>query len=64
MELYYQPQYTCDKELIGFEALFRWNNEKFKDVPVSKIIDYIEESNMVHIFGECILRKALLFSKK
>lgn len=64
VELYYQPQYTCDKELIGFEALFRWNNEKFKDVPVSKIIDYIEESNMVHIFGECILRKALLFSKK
>lgn len=64
LELYYQPQYTYNKKIIGFEALLRWNNEKFKNVPVEKIISYIEQVNMINIFGKYILRKALLFSKE
>lgn len=29
IELFYQPQYTCQNKLIGFEALFRWPNNNF-----------------------------------
>lgn len=64
VKLYYQPQYTCSKELVGFEALFRWENEKYKNVPVIKIIKIIEKSHVFNEFGKYIIKEALIFAKK
>ncbi|MFQ7174494.1 MAG: diguanylate cyclase domain-containing protein, partial [Thomasclavelia ramosa] len=32
--LFYQPQYTCDKQLQGFEALFRWDIQNISTYPL------------------------------
>lgn len=62
--LNYQPQYSSHKELKGFEALFRWKNEKYKDIPINRIIRVIENSNMMIPIGECILEKSFIFANK
>lgn len=62
--LYYQPQYTSDKILKGFEALFRWNNPKYQAVSVIDIIKMIEEGRMIEEIGDYIIEEACLFSKK
>lgn len=63
-ELYYQPQYTPQKELKGFEALFRWDNEAYRGISISEIIKMIEESRMIDEVSECIIKKAFNFAKK
>lgn len=62
--LKYQPQFTPDKELIGFEGLFRWNNEKYKKYPVIDIIKAIEKYDIMDTIGDYILREAFTFAKE
>ncbi|MDQ0150314.1 putative bifunctional diguanylate cyclase/phosphodiesterase [Eubacterium multiforme] len=64
IEVHYQPKYTCKKKLVGFEALFRWNNPKYKKIQVLKIINIIEQSNSFEIFNDYIMKEAFKFSKK
>lgn len=62
--LYYQPQYTCNQKLLGFEALFRWPNEKYRYLNVPQMIELIEKSHLIHEMGEYTMRKAMQFAKK
>lgn len=62
--LFYQPQYTIDKKLIGFEALTRWNTPKYDKIPTDKIIEIIEHSEHLNKFNNYIMREAFLFAKK
>lgn len=64
VKLFYQPQYTVDKKLKGFEALFRWQNDKYKNVPVIKIIEVMENSNLIIDMGYYIMREACKFAEK
>ncbi|MBW6410090.1 EAL domain-containing protein [Clostridium weizhouense] len=64
VELFYQPQYTIDKKLKGFEALFRWKNKKYKDVSVIKLIEIMENSNLIIDIGYYIMSEACKFAKK
>lgn len=64
LELHYQPQYTCDKELIGLESLLRWNNEKYRKIPIVDIIDILEKSTLIDEIGKFIIKSAFLFAKK
>lgn len=64
IKLFYQPQYTQNNELIGFEALFRWDNKKYFNIPVIKIINIMEESNLIISIGNEIMKQACMFSKK
>ncbi len=34
--LHYQPQYSTSRELIGFEALLRWDNDKYRSVQIGR----------------------------
>ena len=63
-ELYYQPQYTCTKELRGLEALLRWNNDKYRKVPILDIINIMEKSILIDEIGKFILKSAFSFAKK
>ncbi|SFD33942.1 EAL domain-containing protein [Clostridium uliginosum] len=64
VKLFYQPQYTTDKKLKGFEALFRWQNDKYKNIPVIEIIEIMESSNLIIHMGYYIMREACEFAKK
>ncbi|MGL5989149.1 sensor domain-containing protein [Cetobacterium sp.] len=62
-ELYYQPQYCCDKNLVGLEALLRWNNDKYRTVPIIDIINIMEKSVLIDEVGDFIIKSAFKFSK-
>ena len=69
-ELYmvYQPKYRLEsKEIVGFEALIRWENEKLGFVPPDKFIPIAEEIGLIEDIGYFVFEKACrdfqLFSK-
>ncbi|NFO41155.1 EAL domain-containing protein [Clostridium botulinum] len=64
VKVFYQPQYTIDRKLKGFEALFRWQSKKYANVPVIKIIEVMESSNLIIDMGYYIMREACKFAKK
>lgn len=64
LELHYQPQYTCSKELVGLEALLRWNNDKYRKVPIVDIINIMEKSTLIDEIGKFIIKSAFSFTKK
>ncbi|MGL5380387.1 sensor domain-containing protein [Clostridium sp.] len=64
IKLAYQPQYSKDNKLRGFEALFRWNNKNYRDLPVMEIINIMEKSDLIIPIGNEIMKKACIFAKK
>lgn len=64
IKLKYQPQFSVSGKLVGVEALFRWDNIKYKDIAVIDIIKTIEEFNIMDSIGDYILREAFIFAKK
>lgn len=62
MELYYQKQIFGEhKEIVGVEALIRWNDPEQGLISPNEFIPLAEESNCIIVLGEWILREA--FSK-
>lgn len=69
VKVYFQPQYGKDKisgdnVLVGFEALFRWNNDKYKHMPVIDVIRTIERLNIIDVIEEYIMVESFKFAKK
>lgn len=66
-ELYlnYQPQYDLEnKEIIGFEALLRWENKELGQVSPYKFIKVAEESHSIIPIGKWVLETACKFIKE
>lgn len=59
-ELYYQPIIKIKtNEMVGMEALLRWNNPTLGHVPPADFISVAEETGMIISIGEWVLRMAL-----
>lgn len=56
--LHYQPQARIDGEIVGFEALVRWQHPKRGIVPPTMFIPLAEENSAIISIGEWILREA------
>lgn len=56
--LHYQPQFKMSGEVVGFEALARWQSPKRGMVPPGEFIPLAEESSLILIMGEWVLREA------
>jgi diguanylate cyclase (GGDEF)-like protein/PAS domain S-box-containing protein len=56
--LHYQPQARIDGEIVGFEALARWQNPAHGTVPPGTFIPLAEESGLIVPISEWILRAA------
>ncbi|GMO39742.1 MULTISPECIES: putative bifunctional diguanylate cyclase/phosphodiesterase [Bradyrhizobium] len=56
--VYFQPQARVDGEVIGFEALLRWNHPTRGFVPPDQFIPLAEENGLIVQIGEWVLREA------
>jgi diguanylate cyclase (GGDEF)-like protein/PAS domain S-box-containing protein len=56
--LHYQPQLKMTGEITGFEALARWYSPKRGMVPPSDFIPLAEESSLILLMGEWVMREA------
>ncbi|WP_245477364.1 putative bifunctional diguanylate cyclase/phosphodiesterase [Bradyrhizobium guangzhouense] len=56
--VYFQPQARIDGEIIGFEALLRWNHPSRGFVPPDQFIPLAEENGLIIAIGEWVLREA------
>ena len=58
MELYYQPLVDCAGQVIGAEALLRWNHPKMGLVSPVKFISLAEETGDIVAIGKWVLETA------
>jgi diguanylate cyclase (GGDEF)-like protein/PAS domain S-box-containing protein len=59
LSLVYQPKARVrDKQIIGVEALMRWRNEKFGQVPPTVFIPLAEEFGLITEIGDFALNEA------
>ena len=56
--VYFQPQARMDGEIIGFEALVRWNHPTRGFVPPEQFVPLAEENGLIIEIGEWVLREA------
>ncbi|MDQ2892358.1 MAG: GGDEF domain-containing response regulator [Pseudomonadota bacterium] len=60
LSLVYQPIVSRDAiEIVGFEALVRWNTQEYGPISPAVFIPIAEESNIIHELGDWILAQAL-----
>lgn len=59
LEVYYQPQINLkNEEIIGIEALVRWNHPEHGILMPGRFIPYAEESRMIITIGNFVLEQA------
>ncbi|MCI0508294.1 MAG: EAL domain-containing protein [Gammaproteobacteria bacterium] len=57
--LYYQPQFNNQGELVGAEALLRWNHPKRGIVEPRDFIALAEETNLIQPMGAWVMKTAV-----
>lgn len=60
LQLVYQPQVDFDtREIIGLEALIRWQHPTLGAVPPANFIPHAERTGLIRTIGKWVLRNAL-----
>lgn len=63
--MYLQPQYHITSEkIVGFEALVRWDNPKYKLDSPSEFIEIAENNNMIIDIGRIVMNETFKLAKE
>jgi diguanylate cyclase (GGDEF)-like protein len=58
--LHYQPQFDLKHQLIGAEALLRWQHPEKGMIPLADFIHVAEETGLILLIGDWVIRQACL----
>ncbi len=62
LEVVFQPKYKADPiEIVGFEALARWNNSDLGKISPEEFIPIAEQTGLIIEIGKCIIKQSLNF---
>ena len=65
LAIHYQPQIDIQTgQLIGAEALIRWQHPEMGLIPPAYFIPIAEDNGLINVIGEFVLRNACLQAKK
>jgi len=65
LELYYQPKYNLvSKQVVGVEALLRWNHPDKGYIAPLEIIQLAEHSGLIYSLSKWVMKRAFLDSIK
>jgi EAL domain-containing protein (putative c-di-GMP-specific phosphodiesterase class I) len=56
--LHYQPQFDLKHQLIGAEALLRWQHPEKGIIPLANFIHVAEETGLILLIGDWVIREA------
>lgn len=60
--LQYQPQISCLSGVTtGFEALLRWNNKNYGEIPPDQFVPLLEETGLIYSVGEWVVSQVIDF---
>ena len=61
LQLHYQPKVDLTThQIVGLEALIRWNNEELGMVSPATFIPLAEETGLILEIGECVIRQSCI----
>jgi diguanylate cyclase (GGDEF)-like protein len=58
LELHYQPQFDADNNIIGLEALLRWNHPEKGIIAPEEFIDIAEKTGLIIRIGDWVIKTA------
>jgi diguanylate cyclase (GGDEF)-like protein len=64
IEVFYQPQFNFQKEVVGFEALARWTSKVVGVISPAKFIPIAEQTGLIAEIRQQVFEKVCRFIKK
>ncbi len=59
LDVYYQPQFNIKGEILGVEALIRWQHAEYGFINPEEFIAIAEDTGLIYDIGDFVLRKAV-----